>query len=517
MTCKFGKRSSLPASDVLIIGSGFSGSLLAMILARQGMSVTLIDRGKHPRFAIGESSTPIADLLLEKIAEHYDLPELRSLSRYGRWQSELPNVRCGLKRGFSFFRHHAGRAFESDERNTNQMLVTASASDDVADTHWYRADVDQLLVELACRRGVLFRQQCELVDLERESGHWSCRLRSRMDQEPELREVEETVPAAFIVDASGGGGAIAECLDLDDCSEQLLTRTSARFAHVTGLSPWETVLRGIDCDLRQHPFPCDAAAVHHVLDDGWLWMLRFNEGTTSVGRVWNRDKTSAFDVQDPFDLQKYSTLFEHVRSGQVAQPGIMPAGNGPSRVQRLIRPRTGEGWCLLPSTAFTLDPLFSTGIAMGIAGVVRVARALLASGCEKDDWIDSYASTIQSEIAMLDQFVGTAYQTMPFFDLFCSFSMLYFSAAIASEESLARGRDLDLEDALWLADDLEFKDLVRLQVGKIARLTKGGIPSEDRVREFTESLRRDLEPWNTAGLLNPEALGMYRYTGAAKN
>jgi FADH2 O2-dependent halogenase len=51
--------------DVLILGSSFSGSLLAWLLARRGLRVALIDRDRHPRFAIGESSTPVADLLLE--------------------------------------------------------------------------------------------------------------------------------------------------------------------------------------------------------------------------------------------------------------------------------------------------------------------------------------------------------------------------------------------------------------------------------------------------------------------
>jgi FADH2 O2-dependent halogenase len=42
--------------DIVIIGSGFSGSLLAMIARRAGRSVMLLDRSSHPRFAIGEST-----------------------------------------------------------------------------------------------------------------------------------------------------------------------------------------------------------------------------------------------------------------------------------------------------------------------------------------------------------------------------------------------------------------------------------------------------------------------------
>ncbi|MEO8429749.1 MAG: FAD-dependent oxidoreductase, partial [Verrucomicrobiota bacterium] len=36
--------------DIAVIGSGFAGSLIAMIARRLGRSVVLIERGQHPRF-----------------------------------------------------------------------------------------------------------------------------------------------------------------------------------------------------------------------------------------------------------------------------------------------------------------------------------------------------------------------------------------------------------------------------------------------------------------------------------
>ena len=75
--------------DVAIIGSGFAGSILAWILASRGRKVALIDAAIHPRFAIGESSTPIADKLLMRLGQHYDLPELVQLSTYGGWQQPV--------------------------------------------------------------------------------------------------------------------------------------------------------------------------------------------------------------------------------------------------------------------------------------------------------------------------------------------------------------------------------------------------------------------------------------------
>ena len=66
--------------DLAIVGSGFGGSLTSMIASRLGLSVILIERGRHPRFAIGESTSPLANVILEQLAERYDLPRLLPLA-----------------------------------------------------------------------------------------------------------------------------------------------------------------------------------------------------------------------------------------------------------------------------------------------------------------------------------------------------------------------------------------------------------------------------------------------------
>ena len=53
--------------DIAVLGSGFGGTLLAIIAHRLGFGTALLERGSHPRFAIGESSTPLANLLLEEL------------------------------------------------------------------------------------------------------------------------------------------------------------------------------------------------------------------------------------------------------------------------------------------------------------------------------------------------------------------------------------------------------------------------------------------------------------------
>src|SRR5271155_3564134 len=120
--------------DLAIVGAGFGGSLMAMIAHQLGLSVVLLEKGRHPRMVIGESTTPLSNLLLERMSATYDLPRLAPLAKWGSWQRTYPQIACGLKRGFSFF------------CQGERLLVAASPRDDIADTHWYREEVDHFLV-----------------------------------------------------------------------------------------------------------------------------------------------------------------------------------------------------------------------------------------------------------------------------------------------------------------------------------------------------------------------------------
>lgn len=92
-------------TEVVVVGSGFGGCLTALILDRLGLDVAVVDRAAHPRFAIGESSTPLANMVLADLCRRYGLPQFLPLAKYGPWRRAHPDVACGLKRGFSFFRH----------------------------------------------------------------------------------------------------------------------------------------------------------------------------------------------------------------------------------------------------------------------------------------------------------------------------------------------------------------------------------------------------------------------------
>src|SRR4051794_24349645 len=168
--------------DIAVIGSGFAGSLMARILATLGYRVALLERGTHPRFAIGESSTPLANLSLERIARRYNLPDCYHLAAHGRWLEHLPDVRRGLKRGFTFYRHHPGAGVEHNELRSERLLVEESPNAAVSDSHWLRADVDHHFVREAIAAGVDYRDIIELTNSAFTAD--GVRLRGQRNGEP---------------------------------------------------------------------------------------------------------------------------------------------------------------------------------------------------------------------------------------------------------------------------------------------------------------------------------------------
>src|SRR5215472_612856 len=126
---------SLRDFDLIVAGSGFAGSLTALIARKLGLSVLLVEKGTHPRFAIGESSSPLANLLLEELCDRYGLEEVRPLCAWGSWRRSHPELAVGLKRGFTFYGHRTSAPFAGDPERRDQLLVAASPHDEVADTH----------------------------------------------------------------------------------------------------------------------------------------------------------------------------------------------------------------------------------------------------------------------------------------------------------------------------------------------------------------------------------------------
>ncbi len=539
--------------EVAVIGSGLAGSILARILAAarcgdgRPRRVVLVERAAHPRFAIGESSTPLAAIALERMAERYALADLRDFAAYGRWSAAHPQLRRGLKRGFSFYSHRCGERYGNSPANEARLLVAASPNDQVADAHWLRQDVDAELAARAQAAGVIFRDRT-LLESYREGAAGVVLRGERLGQ-------RVIIEADFVVDASGRGGFLAGCLPLASVVDRVPVASALLAGHFERVASFaETAVEG-GARLATGPYPDDLAAGHHLLEEGWMYQLPFDHGVMSAGFLLRSEKGEASgevrsekgegagevealrseklsekgeasgEVVDQEALGalwkrlcgRYPTLQRQFRKARAVVP-LLYSRRIQYRLERAA-PVAGQGrWLLLPGAFAFADPLFSTGIAWSLVAVERVASMLvgLAPGqTPPATALARYGDLLSQEADWIESLIAAAYRAM---DLqggrgnlrpFAALAQFYFAAASYQEVS----QRLKPEQCDWpwegfLGCGEERLRSILAEAGR--RLCDWDVANWDHhADEFERWIGEAIEPWNIAGLADPRRHNLY--------
>jgi FADH2 O2-dependent halogenase len=480
--------------DVAIVGSGFAGSLTALLLRSLGRSVILIEKGTHPRFAIGESSSPLANLLLESLCERYGLSRIAPLAAWGTWQRRYPEVACGLKRGFTFYGHGAGRPFRADPDRTDQLLVAASPNDEVADTHWYRADFDHLLLREACDVGAEYVDRTAVTGLS-----WQGETASLET----LREGRSATRCArLVVDASGPGGFLHRALGLEEAPFPGLPQTQGLYTHFTGVRRLDAM--GIFPALPAPPYPVDDAAVHHVFDGGWIWVLRFNNGVTSAGVAATPRLAEELRLAEGAPAwDRLLERFPTVRDQFASSRALLPFVHRP-RLPFRSAIAAGPNWTMLPSAAAFVDPILSTGFPLTLLGIERLIRAVesLWGRKELSEALarDGRRSLAEADTAAL--LTAALYARFHDFPAFAALTLLYFAAASFAEASRRLGRAHRAGDFLS-GDHPSFGPALRESCG--LALAEPPVPRS----ALLQRIRRGIEPLDVIGLSDERRRNWY--------
>lgn len=477
--------------DIAVVGSGFAGSLLAMIARRMGRSVVLIEKGSHPRVVIGESSTPLTNLLFEELCVRYNLPALKPLAKWGSWQRTYPQLACGLKRGFTFHHHVLDETPPHDDMRRNQLLVAASPHDDIADTHWYRADFDRFLVEEAKKLGVDYFDQVGLNDFKELAD--GVRLSGQRDG------VDVEFHARFVIDATGPRGFLHRAMGLRELALPDYPGTQSLYSHFSGVGKLaETEYSRTD---ERPPYPIDDAAVHHVFDGGWIWVLRFNNRITSAG-VAATDQLAA-QLRLAESAPAWQRLLDRLPAlkAQFANARAERPFTHLPRMAFRCAPIAGERWAILPSAAGFVDPLLSTGFPLTLLGVSRLAQ-IIESGYETAR-LAEYASQADTELLATSRLIAALYANMNNFDVFVALTLLYFAAASFSESARRLGK-AELAPSFLLCKHPQFGPLCAKLCERAMRpLTL------DESHELIAAILVAIEPFNVAGLGRPERRNWY--------
>ena len=484
-----------PRVDLAIVGSGFGGSLLATIARKLGLSVVLLEKGVHPRFAIGESSSPLANLLLESLCRRYGLSEIEPLAKWGTWQAARPEIGCGKKRGFSFFHHTPGLEFGREPERRNELLVEASPADPVADTHWYRADVDAFFARQAEAAGAELVDRIAL-DVFKPSSEGvrvgGVRSGRRLAWE-----------ARYLIDASGPRGFVHHTLGLDEKPFAHFPPTHGLYAHFHGVRRWEDVAP----PAGRPPYAVDDAALHHVFPGGWIWVLRFSNGVTSAGASLSpalAERVGAAEGAAGWErlLGMLPSVGRQFEGSSAIRPFSSVAGM-PYRTATA----DGPGWSMLPSAAAFVDPLLSTGFPLTLLGIERIALAL-EEAWGKRSWEERMAGSSRLTLEEADRaalLVGALFDSFDDFELFSAVAMLYFASASYAEARRRLGGPAQTFLSGRSGDDTGF----RAALETVADRVRGRDGGSFGLGELIAGIRKAIAPLNVAGLLDPSRRNWY--------
>jgi FADH2 O2-dependent halogenase len=401
--------------DVIIIGSGFSGSMLGSILARHGHDVLIVDAGTHPKFAIGESTIPQTSQMISLTAREYDLPELEKVglgSPLG--VREVAGNTSGIKRIFGFTYHGLGKPHDVDEA----MLFGNAWGDE---NHLYRPDVDMWLFGVAQKYGckVLEDTRVDSVKID--------------DDGVTVNAGGEVHRGRYIVDSTGVRSVLADQLGLRDEEPRQRLQSCAMFTHMKGVRPFEEVAGS------KMSKPWWEGTLHHLFDGGWIYVIPFNNwpGATndlvSVGLSWDPRKHNPKDFKS-FLAEKLPSVAKQFEDAEPVRPWIRTG-----RMQYSSRQSVGKRWCLSAHSTGFVDPLFSRGLINAVE-VMRTMLPPLLNALETDDFDPAPFAPVEAIQARLlsyaDRLVWASYVSWRDFGLWNAWYRVWASATILIETNL---------------------------------------------------------------------------------
>lgn len=362
--------------DLIIVGGGPAGAVLATLTAQAGHRVLILEKEEFPRYKVGESLLPatVRDLIdmlgidREDLASKY-VTKRGATFAWGAKNDSLWSLNFGGPR--------------SDEAVLHPAVPSAY--------NVSRSTFDSVLIENAIKCGVEVRHGCSVNGFIEEEGRVTGV--SFIDESGGL----STLSARIVADASGQRSKLASSIG---------KRTLSKF--FSKLAVWSYF-----DNAERLPPPLSGNVLHETNKDSWVWFIPLDDKRTSVGVV-----TPAESYSKDFDPAEY--LAEKI-SGcprvRTLLKNSTPSQEQPYNETRICSDYSYSyssfwkpGAFLLGDAACFVDVLLSSGVHLATFAAVMAAQSvntILDGGLSEEAAMNEYEIRLRKEYAIFyDGLVG---------------------------------------------------------------------------------------------------------------